>query len=152
MKLRTRLFIGLTVISIAFGITGFLVTGTQRRYQTSQVDRQLQSSIRAAMGMMGDRPGPRPNDGDNDPRWVYAKRPVVSVGGEPLYWRDVLAFDRTFPATSVLQNAMASTETRTKGLPRRAASCMANCVLPVPRSPYNQRLSPVSSASSASDR
>ena len=42
MKLRTRLFIGLTVIAIAFGVTGFLVTGTQRRYQTSQVDRQLQ--------------------------------------------------------------------------------------------------------------
>jgi two-component system OmpR family sensor kinase len=70
VKLRTRLYIGLTVIAIAFGITGFLVTGTQRRYQTSQVDRQLQSSIRAAMGMMGDRPGPRPNDGDNDPRSI----------------------------------------------------------------------------------
>ena len=31
MKLRTRLFIGLTVIAIAFGVTGFLVTGTDRK-------------------------------------------------------------------------------------------------------------------------
>lgn len=69
MKLRTRLFIGLTVVAIAFGITGVLVTGTQRRFQTSQVDRQLQNSLRAAMGMLGDRPGPgNGGDHDNDPR------------------------------------------------------------------------------------
>ena len=66
MKLRTRLFIGLAVITVAFGITGFLVTGTQRRFQTSQVDRQLQNSLRAAMGMLGNRPDPNPNDGDHD--------------------------------------------------------------------------------------
>ncbi len=38
---------------------------------------------------------------------------LVSVGGEPLLAKDVAAFCAAFPSTCVLQNAMASTETRT---------------------------------------
>ena len=58
---------------------------------------------------------------------VHAARPVsrrrrpaappslrlVSVGGEPLLAKDVAAFCAAFPASCVLQNAMAATETRT---------------------------------------
>lgn len=38
---------------------------------------------------------------------------LLSVGGEALLSTDVLAFNAAFPASCVLQNAMASTETRT---------------------------------------
>lgn len=38
---------------------------------------------------------------------------LVSLGGETLYDKDVCAFDAAFPASCMLQNAMASTETRT---------------------------------------
>jgi amino acid adenylation domain-containing protein len=38
---------------------------------------------------------------------------LLSVGGEPLLARDVARFKAIFPASCVLQNAMASTETRT---------------------------------------
>jgi acyl-coenzyme A synthetase/AMP-(fatty) acid ligase/thioesterase domain-containing protein/acyl carrier protein len=38
---------------------------------------------------------------------------LLSVGGEPLLPKDVAAFNAAFPPSCVLQNAMASTETRT---------------------------------------
>jgi thioesterase domain-containing protein/acyl carrier protein len=38
---------------------------------------------------------------------------LISVGGEPLLAKDVAAFWAAFPSSCVLQNAMASTETRT---------------------------------------
>lgn len=51
----------------------------------------------AAVASGDGRPGPR----------------LISVGGEPLLSKDVAAFNAAFPPSCVLQNAMASTETRT---------------------------------------
>jgi two-component system OmpR family sensor kinase len=63
VRLRTRLFIGLAGVTLAFAITGYLIANTQRRYLTQQLDRQLQNAVPLAMGVVGDRPGPVPPDG-----------------------------------------------------------------------------------------
>ncbi len=63
MRLRSRLFIGLGGVAIAFAITGYLIATTQRRYLTEQVDRQLETSTPLALGILGNRPAPIPPDG-----------------------------------------------------------------------------------------
>ncbi len=63
MRLRSRLFIGLGGVAIAFAITAYLIATTQRRYLTEQVDRQLETSTPLALGILGNRPGPIPPDG-----------------------------------------------------------------------------------------
>ena len=60
MRLRTRLYAGLGAIAVAFAITGYLVATTQQRYLTEQVDRELQSSMPVALGVLGNRPLPVP--------------------------------------------------------------------------------------------
>ncbi|MGB8858013.1 MAG: HAMP domain-containing sensor histidine kinase [Ilumatobacteraceae bacterium] len=64
MRLRTRLYAGLGAIAVAFAVTGYLVATTQQRYLTEQVDRELQSSVPVALGMLGNRPVPLPPEGD----------------------------------------------------------------------------------------
>ena len=58
MTLRTRMLIGLTAIVVMFGVSGFLVVHTQRRYLVSQVDRQLEALGPAAFAFRSGRPAP----------------------------------------------------------------------------------------------
>lgn len=60
MRLRSRLYAGLALIAIAFAVTGYLVATTQQRFLTEQLDRELQSSIPTALGLLGNRPVPVP--------------------------------------------------------------------------------------------
>ncbi|MDO8362892.1 MAG: HAMP domain-containing sensor histidine kinase [Actinomycetota bacterium] len=60
MRLRTRLYAGLGAIAVAFAISGYLVATTQQRYLTQQLDRDLQSSMPAALSLLGDNPAPLP--------------------------------------------------------------------------------------------
>ena len=63
MKLRTRLFVGLGAVSLAFAVTALLVATTQRRYAIEQVDRQLRAAMPLVAGQFGDRPQPLPPEG-----------------------------------------------------------------------------------------
>ena len=60
MRLRSRLYLGLGAIALAFAITGYLVATTQQRFLTEQLDHELQSSMGTAVGLLGNRPIPVP--------------------------------------------------------------------------------------------
>lgn len=75
MRLRTRLFVGLGAIVVVFGIVGFLIADTQRKYLVEQVDRRLERSIALAAGPAGDRPLPPEGAGDLTELWVGALSP-----------------------------------------------------------------------------
>ncbi|MFM2077533.1 MAG: hypothetical protein RJA49_1423 [Actinomycetota bacterium] len=74
MRLRSRLFIGLGAVAVAFVVIGFLIANTQRRYLTEQVDRQLQSAVPLAISQFGPRPQPLPPDGVGAFSEVYVGR------------------------------------------------------------------------------
>ena len=66
MKLRTRLYVGLSAVALTFAVAGYLVANTQRKYLSDQIDQQLDSvapfALRIAQGALEGAPLPLPGN------------------------------------------------------------------------------------------